>query len=47
MTVPPNALAAIGIAFGAWLAAKTGRRAVFIIGSGVIAIVGTSFHLSC
>ncbi|KZV74541.1 MFS general substrate transporter [Peniophora sp. CONT] len=40
MTVPPNALAAMGIAFGAWLAAKTGRRAIFIIGSGLIAIVG-------
>ncbi|KAI0304323.1 major facilitator superfamily domain-containing protein [Multifurca ochricompacta] len=40
MTVPPNALASIGIAFGAWLAARTGRRAPLIIGSAVVAIIG-------
>ncbi|KAI0700161.1 major facilitator superfamily domain-containing protein [Cytidiella melzeri] len=40
MTVPPNALAAIGIAIGAWLAAQTGRRAPLIIGSGAVAIIG-------
>ena len=33
MTVPPNVLASMGIAFGAWLAARTGRRAPLIIGS--------------
>lgn len=42
MTVPPNALAAAGIALGAWLAARTGRRAPLIIGSAVIGIIGTS-----
>ncbi|KAI0795290.1 major facilitator superfamily domain-containing protein [Irpex lacteus] len=40
MTVPPNALAAAGIALGAWLAARTGRRAPLIIGSAVIGIIG-------
>ncbi|KAI0064095.1 MFS general substrate transporter [Artomyces pyxidatus] len=40
MTVPPNVLAALGIAFGAWLAAKTSRRAPLIIGSAGVAIVG-------
>lgn len=40
MTVPPNMLACMGIAFGAWLAARTGRRAPLIIGSAVIAILG-------
>lgn len=42
MTVPPNALATVGIAFGAWLAARTGRRASLIIGSAVVAIIGTT-----
>jgi MFS family permease len=41
MTVPPNALAFVGIVFGAWLAAWTGRRASLIIGSAVVAIIGT------
>ncbi|KAI0260221.1 major facilitator superfamily domain-containing protein [Gloeopeniophorella convolvens] len=40
MTVPPNVLAAVGIAFGAWLAAQTGRRAPLIIGSAVVGIIG-------
>ncbi|KAH9080415.1 major facilitator superfamily domain-containing protein [Lactarius deliciosus] len=40
MTVPPNVLATVGIAFGAWLAARTGRRASLIIGSAVVAIIG-------
>ncbi|KAI0090538.1 major facilitator superfamily domain-containing protein [Irpex rosettiformis] len=40
MTVPPNALAAAGIGSGAWLAARTGRRAPLIIGSAVIGIIG-------
>ncbi|KAH9065315.1 major facilitator superfamily domain-containing protein [Lactarius vividus] len=40
MTVPPNVLATVGIAFGAWLAARTGRRAPLIIGSAVVAIIG-------
>lgn len=40
MTVPPNVLACVGIAFGAWLAARTGRRASLIIGSAVVAIIG-------
>ncbi|KAI0343420.1 MFS general substrate transporter [Trametopsis cervina] len=40
MTVPPNALAAIGIGCGAWLAARTRRRAPLVIGCGVIAIIG-------
>ncbi|KAH9047698.1 major facilitator superfamily domain-containing protein [Lactarius hengduanensis] len=39
MTVPPNVLATVGIAFGAWLAARTGRRASLIIGSAVVAII--------
>ena len=39
MTVPPNALAAIGIAFGAWLAARTGRGAVLVISFAGIAII--------
>jgi hypothetical protein len=42
MTVPPNVLATLGIAFGAWLAARTGRRASLIIGSAVVAIIGTT-----
>ncbi|KAH9179345.1 major facilitator superfamily domain-containing protein, partial [Lactarius sanguifluus] len=41
MTVPPNVLATVGIVFGAWLAARTGRRASLIIGSAVVAIIGT------
>jgi MFS family permease len=40
MTVPPNVLASIGIASGAWLAARIGRRAPLIIGSAVVAILG-------
>ena len=40
MTVPPYVLACIGIVSGAWLAARTGRRAPFIIGSAVVAILG-------
>ncbi|KAI0051402.1 MFS general substrate transporter [Auriscalpium vulgare] len=40
MTVPPNTLAALGIATGAWLAAKTRRRAPLIIGAAAIAIIG-------
>ncbi|KAH8998469.1 major facilitator superfamily domain-containing protein [Lactarius akahatsu] len=40
MTVPPNVLATVGIVFGAWLAARTGRRASLIIGSAVVAIIG-------
>ncbi|KAI0034640.1 major facilitator superfamily domain-containing protein [Vararia minispora EC-137] len=39
MTVPPNTLAAIGIGLGAWLAARSGRRAPLIIGAAAIAIV--------
>jgi hypothetical protein len=40
MTIPPTALGSVGIIFGAWLAARTGRRAPLIIGSTVVAIVG-------
>ena len=40
MTVPPNMLASMGIAFAAWLAARTGRRAPLIIGSALTAILG-------
>lgn len=40
MTVPPNTLAAIGIGFGAWIAARTGRRAPLIIAAMSIAIIG-------
>ncbi|KAI9443317.1 major facilitator superfamily domain-containing protein [Lactarius indigo] len=40
MSVPPNVLATVGIAFGAWLAAQTGRRASLIIGSAIVAIIG-------
>ncbi|KAA1477535.1 MFS general substrate transporter [Dentipellis sp. KUC8613] len=39
MTVPPNALAALGIWFGAWAAARTKLRAPWIIAAGVIAII--------
>jgi hypothetical protein len=46
MTVPPNVLAAVGIAFGAWLAALTGRRAVLIIIFASIAIIGSSAFIS-
>lgn len=42
MTVPPYALATVGIAFGAWFAARTGRRAPLIIGSSSVAIIGTT-----
>jgi hypothetical protein len=42
MTIPPNALAGVGIIFGAWLAAWTGRRAPVIIGFVVVAIIGTT-----
>jgi MFS family permease len=45
MTVPPNTIAAIGIAFGAWLAAKTGRRAPLIMGASSIAIIGMCWAL--
>ncbi len=40
MTVPPYVLACIGVVSGAWLAARTGRRASFIIGSAFVAILG-------
>lgn len=40
MTVPPYLLSCIGIVSGAWLAARTGRRAPLIIGSAVVAILG-------
>ncbi|KAI5123157.1 hypothetical protein M0805_000860 [Coniferiporia weirii] len=40
MTVPPNALAALSIWAGAYLASKYKRRAVFIIIAGVVAIIG-------
>ena len=40
MTVPPYVFSCIGIVSGAWLAARTGRRAPFIIGSAVVAILG-------
>lgn len=40
MTVPPYVLSCIGIACGAWLAARTGLRSPFIIGSAVVAILG-------
>ena len=46
MTVPPYVLSCIGIVSGAWLAARTGRRAPFIIGSAVVAILGMT-HCSC
>jgi hypothetical protein len=42
MTIPPNVLAALGIAFGAWLAARTGQRASLIIASAFVAIIGTT-----
>ncbi len=50
MTVPPNMLASIGIAFGAWFTARTGHRAPFIIGSAVVTIFGMtrySFFFLC
>ncbi|TFY69078.1 hypothetical protein EVG20_g3300 [Dentipellis fragilis] len=40
MTVPPNALAALGIWFGAWAAARTKLRAPWIIAAGGVAIIG-------
>lgn len=46
MTVPPYVLSSIGIVSGAWLAARTGRRAPFIIGSAVVAILGYIILLS-
>jgi len=46
MTVPPYVLACIGVVSGAWLAARTGRRASFIIGSAFVAILGMT-HCSC
>jgi hypothetical protein len=46
MTVPPNALAALGIAFGAWLAAWTGQRASLIIASAFVAIIGYTVLLT-
>jgi hypothetical protein len=46
MTVPPYVLSCLGIVSGAWLAARTGRRAPFIIGSAVVAVLGMA-HCSC
>ena len=46
MTVPPYVLSCIGIVSGARLAAQTGRRAPFIIGSAVVAILGMTRY-SC
>jgi MFS family permease len=46
MTVPPYLLSCVGIVSGAWLAARTGRRAPLIIGSAVVAILGMA-HCSC
>jgi hypothetical protein len=43
MTVPPYVLSCIGIVTGALLTARTGRRAPFIIGSAVVAIIGMTF----
>lgn len=40
MTVPRYVLSCIGIVSGAWLAARAGRRAPFIISSAVVVIVG-------
>ncbi|KAI0297650.1 major facilitator superfamily domain-containing protein [Russula brevipes] len=45
MTVPPYVLASIGIASGAWLAARIGRRAPLIIGSAVVAILAGAQYL--
>ncbi|KAF8749517.1 MFS general substrate transporter [Rhizoctonia solani] len=39
-TVPPYALSAICIAISAWLASVYNRRAIFIIGSAIIGIIG-------
>jgi hypothetical protein len=39
-------LSCLGIVSGAWLAARTGRRAPFIIGSAVVAVLGMA-HCSC
>jgi hypothetical protein len=46
MSIPPYVLSCIGIVSGAWLAARTGRRAPFIIGSAVVAILGMT-RCSC
>ncbi|KAJ3830758.1 major facilitator superfamily domain-containing protein [Lentinula raphanica] len=40
LTVPPNALAALSITLTVWLSIRRDRRAVFIIGAAVVAIVG-------
>ncbi|KAF8716521.1 MFS general substrate transporter, partial [Rhizoctonia solani] len=40
LTVPPYALSAICIAISAWLASVYNRRAIFIIGSAIIGIIG-------
>jgi hypothetical protein len=45
MTVPPYLLSCIGIVFGALLVARAGRRAPFIIGSAVVAILGMTLQL--
>jgi hypothetical protein len=45
MTVPPYVLSCIGIVSGAWLAARTGRRAPLIVGSAAVAILGMTPQL--
>ncbi|KAJ3769986.1 major facilitator superfamily domain-containing protein [Lentinula raphanica] len=40
LTVPPNALAALSITLTVWLSIRRDRRAVFIIGAAVVAIIG-------
>ncbi|KAF8895519.1 major facilitator superfamily domain-containing protein [Infundibulicybe gibba] len=40
MTVPPNTLASLSIWFTVWLSSRYNRRAPFIIGSALVAIVG-------
>lgn len=43
MTVPPYAVAALAIGLAAWGSAKTNRRALFIIISAAVAILGKSY----
>lgn len=40
LTVPPYAVATVGIWLAAWWSAKTRMRAPYIIGAAVVAIVG-------
>lgn len=42
MTVPPNTVASFSIWGTVWLSSRVNRRAHFIIGAALVAILGTS-----